>query len=179
MFPAVGFVVLALALQHMRSAETLALDVRPGALEPAGWLPHVAGWLGVGWLLAGLVVIVGALVLRRLGGVSQRDGQGLGAAAASPGFWLRLVVVALMLVGLGSAFDGVLAGAARGVDASAAGLTTLWVEWAAMVCLGLALASALAAGVDLLLDQRDRWLRLFQTQEQRRAEAHAARSRAR
>ena len=175
-FPAVGLAVLSIAFDRMRSADELVLDVRPGALEPAGWLAEVSGWLGAGWLLAGLGLVAMGLLLRRVGAVSTRDAQGLGAAAVAPGFWLRLIVVALVLIGLGSAFDGVMAGAARGVDASTAGLSALWIGWAMKLCAGLALALGLAAGVDLLLDQRDRWTRLFQTQEQRRAHARATRS---
>lgn len=68
-----------------------------------------------------------------------------------------LVGLALVLVGLSVALHrGVVAGAARGVDATAAGLEALWTGWggaALMTAGGLLVAFGV---LELLLDERDR-----------------------
>ena len=171
LLPAAGFGLLGLALGGQ--IDGLTLQWGPGAITPDAWLSRVGAWLVTGWSIAAVVVLVLALVTRRLGGISSRDRQRLQASPARPDFWLRAVLVLALLAGLGVACLGVLAGAARAVDASEASLVALWSGWAVRLSMVVALGLAATAVVDLLVDRRDRLMRLFQSRQQRRDDARA------
>ena len=127
---------------------------------------------------AGLAVLALALVSQRLGWISAIEQQRLAAAPARPAALARVVLCTGVALGLALALVGVLAGSARGVDASEAGLWQLWLGWAERACVVLAAGLGLGAGLELLLDRRDRELALWQTPQAARDEARAAGGRA-
>ncbi|MEM7151750.1 MAG: hypothetical protein AAF799_02865 [Myxococcota bacterium] len=171
LLPAVGFGLLAFALRGQ--VEALLRWWGPGAITPEAWLASASAWLVAGWSVAAVVVVLVAVVTRRLGGISDRDRQRLRAGPARPDVWLRMALRLGLLVGLGMACLGVLAGAARAVDASEAGVFALWSGWAVRASMVIAAGLAAAAVIDLLIDRRDRLLRLFQSRQQRRDDARA------
>lgn len=61
------------------------------------------------------------------------------------------VVAAAVIVALALAIRGVVAGAARGVDASEAGLLALWVEWLRRVLLAAGIVSLIAAALEVVM----------------------------
>lgn len=180
LWPAAGFGALALALDGLRDAlgDGLAdasadagvgspgIDVRPGAVTPDAWLELAVGWLAAGLWVAGALAVAVALLSRRLGLVSPLERRRLGAAEDRPGVLVRLVLVAVVITGLALGLQGVLAGAARAVDASEAGLAALWLGWAARAAGALGLGLGLGAGVELWLDRRERRQRLRQSPQQ-------------
>lgn len=176
LWPAAGFGALALVLDGLREASADAsadagvgspgIDVRPGAVTPGAWLELVVEWLAVGLLVAGALAVTVALLSRRLGLVSPLERRRLGAAEDRPGVLVRLVLVAVVITGLALGLQGVLAGAARAVDASEAGLAALWLGWAARGAGALGLGLGLGAGVELWLDRRERRQRLRQSPQQ-------------
>lgn len=178
LLPAAACGLVALALRGGLASEAPAW-IRPGAIAPEAWLERVSLVLVVGWLAMGGLVLGVAALARRLGPVSAADGQRLRPAPERPAWIQRgglgLVLALVLLVAL----RGVLAGAARSVDASEAGLTALWSGWAATLGGGLAIGLLVAALVDLLIDRRERVARLFLHPQQQRDEARHAGGRAR
>ena len=174
LLPAVALGGIAMALDGLRTGGARLDALHPGAVEPSGWLAWAGGWLALGWGIAAVVVVVLGLLSRRLGVISMLDRTRLRAAAATPDTLVRGVVGLLLLLGLGVALHGVLAGAARSVDASEAGLGGLWLGWAVRGCAVVAGVLVLAAVVDLLVDRRDRLARLFMSREQQREQARAS-----
>lgn len=169
LLPAAACGLLVLALEgRSGSTDAIATALLPGSITAAAWLDTVVGWLLVGWAIAALLVLGVAVLGRRLGSVSSTERRRLRAASSRPA-WLGRAAISLAL-GAGSmlALRGVLAGAARGVDATEASLTALWLGWASRVGAVLAVALALAALLELLLDGSERRDRLRLSPEQAR-----------
>lgn len=159
LLPAAACGLLALALDG--TTGEVGTWVQPGAVSSESWLGAVARVLGIGWLVAAAVVLGLAALTRRLGVVAASDRRRLRPAPARP---LGLLRIALGL-GLGAvtlaAVSGVLAGAARGVDASEASLGTLWLGWATTLAITMAAVLGLGALVELVVDRHERVGRLF------------------
>ena len=157
----------------------ITLDLRPGAVAPEAFVDSLVAWLVGVLAVVGLAMVGLALVSQRLGWVSTLEHQRLLPAPARPAVLARLVLCLAVGAGLVLALVGVLAGAARAVDASEAGLAMLWLEWAERACVVLAGGLLLGAVVELLLDRRDREAQLWQTPQAARDEARAAGGRSR
>lgn len=179
LLPAAACGLLVLAIDHLREAEAPWLDVTPGTLAPAQWLGTLADRLGLVLVAAGVVVFVLALLSQRLGWIATFEQGRLQPAPAHPAVVARLVLTLVLAGGVVLALTGVLAGAARAVDASETGLAGLWLGWAERAATVLAAAMGLAAVVELVLDRRDRDARLWQTPEQALDDARAAGGRSR
>lgn len=149
-------------------------DIRPGTLSPKRWLERITWSLGAVWGLIGLLVLVVSLLTRQLGGISASARDRLRAARSRPAVFP--LVGLTLLVGVGSilALAGVLAGAARSVDATAAGLVFVWRSWATRAAAVLAVGLSLAALGELVLDRSDRRARLRQSREQLREDLRDA-----
>jgi hypothetical protein len=174
----------ALALLLASSLELWPLAVRwlsdrlasafAGLLEFDG--PGLAAGAGAGLLVmlgVGLLVVV-LVVSRR----PARQALGVGAEATQLPDW---IAITLMLVALGLlllANHGVLATAARSVDASPEALTHAWLAWVRRGLLALALVAAGVGLIERQLSARQLWRALHQTPAQARAEARAAGRRA-
>jgi len=174
LWPAVAMAGLAAWLQAGVSERPGWIDVRPGALPPADAWARLTHGLTMGWLVAGAGVLGVAILGGRLGPVSAVARRRLGAAPASSSVVLRLGLVALAGAVVFALLRGGLAGAARGVDASAAGLVALWWGWAARGSTALAIALGLAALGELLVDRHERSTRLRRTPQQVRDQARAS-----
>jgi hypothetical protein len=113
----------------------------------------------LGWS-AGLALVV-ALVTGSLGWVDDRAAEGLAAGSRRSvargvlAFVVPALAVALVM--------GVCAGAARAVDASADGLTTLWLAWLRGGLFGTGLLLLIAGLVDRRLAQHRLWRALHQS----------------
>lgn len=172
--------MLALALGRSRSGGEpwLVLDPSPGSVAPEAFVGAlVASLVGV-LAVAGIAMVGLALVSQRLGWISALEQQRLLPAPARPAVLGRLALCMVVALGLVLALAGGLAGSARAVDASEAGLAALWLGWAERACAVLAGGLSLGAVVELLLDRRDREHRLWQTPQAARDEARAAGGRA-
>ena len=108
-------------------------------------------------LLAGRLGLVDRGLMERIG--AHRSTQGTLAVAA-----LAVIGTSIVLVTL----RGVLAGAARSVDATAAGTWTLWTTWPHRTWTALLITLAALGWAELLLSQRRVRARLAQTPEQAR-----------
>jgi hypothetical protein len=143
---AIGPRLLALAELDLAAAPEVAFAslLRAGGLFLVVLVGVAAALRVVAVGLSGGLGPVDSRLSRRFRGVDERRGA-------------PLVVLALVVLGLSVAIHrGVLAGASRGVDASAVGLRELWTGWGAGV---LAVAGALLVVfgvVELLLDELDR-----------------------
>jgi hypothetical protein len=181
LWPAAACGLLALAIGRLREGGEpwLALGPVPGAMTPEAWLGSLAAWLVGVLAIAGLATVGLALLSQRLGWVSAIEQQRLLPAPARPAVLGRVVLCTVVGIGFVLALAGVLAGSARAVDASEAGLAALWLGWAERACFALAVGLSLGAIVELLLDRRDRELRLWQTPQAARDEARAAGGRSR
>lgn len=177
---AVACGALALLLDRLREGGEpwLVLDPRPGAVAPGALVDALVTSLAGVLAVAGLAMVGLALVSRRLGWISALEQQRLLPAPARPAVLGRLVLCMVVALGLVLALTGVLAGSARAVDASEAGLAALWLAWAERACTVLAVGLGLGAGAELLLDRRDREQRLWQTPQAARDEARAVGGRA-
>lgn len=177
LWPAVACGLLALAIDRLSHGDPwleLGALLRPGGVGVEAWLATVVTALASVLAVAGGASLVLALVSQRLGGVSSDERERLSPAPARPVVLARAVLCFVVGLGLALALTGVLAGSARAVDASEAGLTLLWLGWAQRALALLALALGVGALVDLLLDRRDREQRLWQTPQAAREEARAA-----
>lgn len=179
LWPAAACGLLAVAIDPLRETGAPGLDATPGAVTPEAFLGTIAAMLGGLLVLAGFVAVALALASQRLGWISALEQRRLQPAPSDPAAIVRLVLAAVLGVGLVMTLAGVLAGAARSVDASEAGLTLLWLAWAERAATVLAVALGLAAAVELLLDHRERGRRLWQTPQQALDEARAAGGRSR
>jgi hypothetical protein len=180
LWPAAACGLSALAIDRLREAGEpwLALDPRPGAVAPDAFVGSlVASLVGV-LAVAGIAMVGLALVSQRLGWIAAVEQQRLSPAPARPAVLGRLVLCMIVAVGIVLALAGALAGSARAVDASEAGLVALWLGWAERACVVLAVGLGLGAVGELLLDRRDREHRLWQTPQAARDEVRAAGGRA-
>lgn len=172
--------LLALAIDRLREGGEpwLALDPSPGSIAPEAFVDSlVTAVVGV-LAVAGVAMVGLALVSQRLGWISAFEQQRLLPAPARPAVLGRLVLCTIVAVSIVLALAGGLAGSARAVDASEAGLAALWLGWAERACMVLSVGLGLGAVVELLLDHRDRDHRLWQTPQAARDEARAAGGRA-
>ncbi|MEM9461814.1 MAG: hypothetical protein AAGF11_47085 [Myxococcota bacterium] len=174
LWPAVACGVLAAGLDRGSRQGSWGLDVRPGSLTPDAWLEQGAGLLGVGWGLAGALVLALAWLTGRLGGISGGARRRLRAAPSSSMGLRALGFAVASGLGITLALRGVLAGAARAVDASEAGLVALWTSWAGQGLVVVALGLGLVALGELVLDRSDRRERLAQSRQQARDDARAS-----
>jgi len=175
LWPAVTCAVAAIALDGgPPPVEAWSLDVRPGGLTPERWWPTVLEHLGLVWLGAAGLMLVVALLSRRLGAVSTRAHRRLGAASIGRSVLGPQVIAAALALGLGAALVGVLAGAARSADASEAGLRLLWWGWAAKGAAACAVGLLAAAVAELALDRRQREAALRQSPQQVRDRARGS-----
>lgn len=147
--------------------------VSPGAVMPARWLHEVAVWLALGWLL-GLALALGVGLSTGQVGPVAGGRERLDAPAPRPPVLLGLLIVLGLGLGLGAELVGVVAGAARAVDASEAGLVALWRGWAAQGLAVLGLGLGLAGLFELVLERRAHRFSLWQTPQQARDEARAS-----
>lgn len=172
--------LLALAIDRLREGGEpwLSLDPSPGAVAPEAFVGSLVAWLVGVLAVAGVATVGLALVSQRLGWISALEQQRLLPAPARPAVLGRLVLCMIVALGIVLALAGGLAGSARAVDASEAGLAALWLGWAERACVVLAVGLGLGAVVELLLDRRDRDHRLWQTPQAARDEARAAGGRA-
>ncbi len=178
--PAVACGVLAMLVDELGSSGTAAwIDLRPGALAPELWLSTVTGLLALVLVAAGVLVVMVALASRQLGFVSAIEEQRLRAAPPRAAILMRLLLCVAVGVGVVLALDGGIAGSARSVDASEAGLRVLWIAWLGRAAAALSLGLGLGALVELWLDGRERGARLWQSHAQARDEARAAGGRSR
>ncbi|MCH9681382.1 MAG: hypothetical protein K0V04_08115 [Deltaproteobacteria bacterium] len=171
LLPAMAVGLSAMAVDGMTRGPIF--DVRPGAVSASAWLPTLGWWLAGGWLVAGALVVVVAVSIRRLGGVSSVARDRLSAAQVRPAATVRICLTVLLWVGLTMALVGVVAGAARAADAGEAGLTALWWGWTVRGGAVLAVGLGLAALVELFIDRHERVGALFQSREQVREQARA------
>lgn len=175
--PAVACGLIAIALGG--GANDVASWLRPGSVGPDAWLDAVAHWLVVGWLVALAVVLGVAALLGRLGSVSTRARDRLRPAPSRPAWLARAAVGLALAAGLALALRGVLATAARSVDASEAGLSAAWLGWATTLASIGAAALGLAALAELVIDRHERRGRLFIDRQRARDEARDRGGRAR
>jgi hypothetical protein len=180
LLPAAACGLLALAVDGSGASTAAAwLDPRPGAVAPAAWLGSLVERLVMLLAATGVAVVGLAVLSRRLGVVSTLEQRRLRAAPARPAVLARLLLCVCVGMGVVLALEGVLAGAARAVDASESGLHALWLGWAGRAGAALSLGLGLGAAVELWLDHRDRGARLWQSPEQARDEVRAAGGRSR
>ncbi len=165
--------LLAVALQDLAARPSAVFDVRPLTTDSSTWLTTVAGAVVALWIVAAAVVMAVAVLTRQLGGISTRERAQLGLEPARPVAWPRVLLSLALGLGLTMAMVGVLAGAARSVDASQAGLIALWLGWAVQAATAIAVGLGTAGLIELLLDRHDRHGRLFQTRQQVRDQARA------
>jgi hypothetical protein len=173
-WPATALGLVALVLGDAASRTAPWLDPSPGLVAPSAWLGALVEPLVALLVVAGLGVIGLAVLMRQLGGVSALAQRRLGAPPGRPAVLARLGLCLAVGAGVVLALDGVLAGAARAVDASEAGIFALWRGWAERAGAALSLGLGLGAVVELWLDRRERGARLWQSSQQLRDEARAA-----
>jgi hypothetical protein len=179
LWPAAACGVVAVVIDGTRDGGLPWLEPTPGSVAPAAFVRTIAAALALLFAVAGSVAVALAIASQRLGWISSLAQRRLQAAPSAPAILVRLLLCALLGTGVVMALVGVLAGAARAVGASEAGLTLLWLLWAERVATVLAIAFGLAAAAELLLDRRERGRRLWQTPQQALDEARAAGGRAR
>lgn len=146
--------------------------------ERMGPLLFEAGWsaaaLGLALCLAfGSARVLSAAFAGRVGAVERGRRAQLRAAPAVSGAAPLALLSLMALLGMGLAVRGVMAGAARSVDATASGTLQLWTMWpqrawaAALVVLGI------LGWVELVLSRRRIAGQLAQTPEQARDDLKA------
>lgn len=123
------------------------------------------------------IVLGGALVVA-VAAVAASGGLGWRADAGRLGRVgeIERALLVQALVGAGSlalaavVLGGVVAGAARAVDASGEGLAVLWLAWLRRGLVAIGLSSLVAAVIDLALGKRAIWRALHQTRAEVRAQ---------
>lgn len=166
LLPAVACALVLLVLDGQSMNPGRGGLVTPGSLPPGAWLERVVWTLGVVWGGAGLLVLLVSALTQGLGGISSEARRRLRAAPPSPLVFRSIGLAAGVGLGVIGALAGVLAGAARSVDASEAGLIALWQGWALQLAAVLALGLSLAALGELVLDRAERRQRLRQSRQQ-------------
>lgn len=138
----------------------------------AVWAQGVAGVDGVGALVvpvmigAAVIAVAVAALAGSLGWVDARAREGLAVGelrSAGRGALALLVPVLVVLV-----LAGVVAGAARAVDASEAGLAGLWWAWAQRLLVGVGGLLLVAGVVDRALGRRRLWRALHRNHDELR-----------
>ena len=179
--------VLAGALASI-DPQALAASLQIGGPQIAGHYDDVAVLaLTRGLTLWGtlLAAVLGALLLIRLatgslGAIDSRAAEGLDAAPVAAS---GAAMAGAAIVGLGvlvAVVIGVLAAAARGVDASEAGQLQLWSGWAVRLLLAAGATLCPIGLLELSSWRSSRWRALHQSVEQaRRAAADRSRKAAR
>ena len=144
----------------------------PGLLERwrEVWRLGPAGVEEVGALVVGVTgaaAMLALLVTALAGGLGWIDGRARrGLAVGRQGSAARGALALLVPVVVAGWLAGVCAGAARAVDASEAGLMTLWWGWSQRLLTGVG-GLLLAAGlVDLALARRRLWRALHRNQDE-------------
>ena len=97
-------------------------------------------------------------------GWTRRARLGRVGAVAGPSGWLALAVLVLLALAL----RGAVAGAARSVDAEAAGLAALWLAWLRRGLVAVGCVGAIAAALDLARAGAAIRRALFQTPDEAR-----------
>ncbi len=165
----------------------LEVGGHPGAPDlVAIWREHLmhpttrpaldASWLWLGQWAAALGLVVGLAVLSATvatggwGPLDLRERRRFGAVVLRPWPPVALVLGLSVLVATVVVHTGVLAGAARAVDASQKGLSVLWWSWIPRVLWGTGCILIVAGAIELALLRRRRWLVLHQSPREARQE---------
>lgn len=166
--PALLLLALAAAIpQHVEP--TLASPLR------AAWAGHdghalLDMFFGTWPMIAGGLAVLVTLAAAATGSLGWVEGgrSRLGrVGAVRPGLGAAVVAVGV-IVALGLAVRGVLAGAARGVAAGEAALVTLWLEWLRRVLLAAGIVTLVAAVLELMLARGGLRRALYQTRREAR-----------
>lgn len=141
----------------------------PAVMETwrAAWSGGLAGGAAIGELVitlmiaAAVVSVLVAVLTGTLGWIDTRAREGLavGSLRSEARGALALVVPVLVVVLLA----GVIAGAARAVDASEAGLSALWWAWSQRLLVGVGGLLLVAGVVDRALGRRRLWRALHRS----------------
>lgn len=141
--------------------------------ELVGPLLLEAGWGAAAIVLAlclgfGSARVLSAALAGRAGPVERALRTPLRAAPVGSGA-ISLALLSLMaLLGLGLAVRGVVAGAARSVDASTGGVLQLWTSWPQRAWASALVVLGIVGWVELVLSRRRIAAALAQTREQAR-----------
>lgn len=156
-----GLVTLALAALLEPTTARLLGALAGGHELDALWSDVAPLWITL--LVAAAAAVIGAAALSgTFGGVEPHRLERLGAVDEhrTPGLW---IVAAIAAAAIFLVDRGVLAGAARAVDASATGLLTLWLGWLGRL-LRLGGGILVAAGfAELILDEIGRRRALYRS----------------
>ncbi len=152
-----------------------AAIARPQGMGPllveAGW---AAVLIGLALCLAfGAARVLCAAFSGRVGPVDRTLRAQLGAGAAGSGSVALALLSLIALVAMGLCVRGVLAGAARSVDASARGASQLWTLWPQRAWAAALVVLSIVGWVELLLRRRAIAGQLAQTREQARDDLKA------
>lgn len=123
------------------------------------------------WSIGLVVVVACALASASFGLGWVRRERRLGRVGALARAWGPLAVALLAMASAAWGLRGAPAGAARAVDASAAGLAAMWIEWLRRGLLAVGAASLVAAALDLWLTRRAIWRALYRTRAEVREQA--------
>lgn len=146
--------------------------------EFMGTLLRQAGWgaaaVGLALCLAyGSARVLSAAVTGRLGPVQPRAKAQLRASAVKSGAVPLVLLSVIAMVGIVVAIQGVLAGAARAVDASPGGISQLWVSWPQRVWAASVVVLGMVGWVELVSSRRRVAASLAQTRQQVRDDLKA------
>ncbi|HLT34710.1 MAG TPA: hypothetical protein VK034_00460 [Enhygromyxa sp.] len=130
---------------------------------------------------AGLLALLGLGVIAAVGVADRaRARRALGVAPQVEPIpsWIAAALI-LLALGLSATISvGILAGAARSVDASSDALAYAWIAWVRHGLLGLAAAAVSVGVIERWISARRLWRALHQTPAQARREARATGKRA-
>lgn len=152
-----------------------AAMVQPEGMGPllleAGW---AAAAIGLALCLAfGSARVLSAAFAGRVGPVDSGRRTQLGAASAGSGAASLALLSLMALVAMGLAVRGVMAGAARSVDASASGILELWTAWPQRAWAASLVVLGVVGWVELVLSRLRLANQLAQTREQARDDLKA------
>lgn len=146
--------------------------------ERMGSLLLEAAWaaaaIGLALCLAfGLARVLSAAFAGRVGAVERGSLAPLRAGPAASGAASLALLSLIALVGMALAVRGVMAGAARSVDATAGGTWQLWTLWPQRAWVAALIVLCIVGWVELALSRRRLVASLAQTQEQARDDLKA------